>query len=75
MSDTSSKNFMKPLSWHSYGITDVGKMRKHNEDSLLESSESGMWLVADGMGGHTAGDVASQLIANSLKKIHKGLSL
>tara|TARA_B100001142_G_scaffold236633_1_gene235118 strand:+ start:453 stop:1202 length:750 start_codon:yes stop_codon:yes gene_type:complete len=75
MSDTSSKNFMKPLSWHSYGITDVGKMRKHNEDSLLESSESGMWLVADGMGGHTAGDVASQLIVNSLKKIHKGLSL
>ena len=75
MSDSSKKRIIKPLSWHSYGITDVGRTRRHNEDSMLERSESGMWVVADGMGGHTAGDFASQLIVNSLKKVHEGLSL
>lgn len=63
------------LSWLSHGITNVGKVRKHNEDSLLERSEAGMWIVADGMGGHDDGDVASQMIVNSLKKVHKGISL
>ncbi len=69
------KNNNKPLSWHSYGISDVGKVRKHNEDSMLERPEVGMWVVADGMGGHAAGDVASQMIVNSLKKVHEGISL
>ena len=75
MSTTSSKNNTKQLSWHSYGITNVGKVRKHNEDSMLERSEAGMWVVADGMGGHDGGDLASQMIVNTLKKIHEGLSL
>lgn len=73
-----STNEQKPankLSWHSYGITDVGRVRKHNEDSMLERPETGMWVVADGMGGHAAGDIASQMIVNSLKKVHEGLSL
>jgi len=65
----------KSLSWHSYGITNVGKVRKHNEDSLLERTETGMWVVADGMGGHDGGDIASQMIVNNLKKVHEGLSL
>ena len=65
----------KRLSWHSCGITDVGKKRKLNEDALLERTEIGLWAVADGMGGHHAGDFASQLIVDSLKKIHEGTSL
>lgn len=65
----------KRLSWHSYGITDVGKKRKLNEDALLERTEIGLWAVADGMGGHHAGDFASQLLVDSLKKIHEGTSL
>ena len=63
------------LSWQSYGITDVGKARKHNEDAMLERTEIGLWAVADGMGGHHAGDVASQLIVDTLKKVHEGVNL
>ena len=59
----------------SFGITDVGKARKHNEDSMLDRSEIGLWVVADGMGGHDAGDVASQMIVSSLKKVHEGVTL
>jgi len=63
------------LSWSSFGITDVGKVRKHNEDSLLDKPEIGLWVVADGMGGHEGGDVASQMIVKSLGKIHEGVTL
>lgn len=68
-------NNSKPLSWSSFGLTDVGKVRKHNEDSFLERSEVGLWVVADGMGGHSKGDVASSMIVDSLKKVHEGTSL
>ena len=63
------------LSWHSYGITNVGKVREYNEDSLLQRSEAGMWAVADGMGGHHTGDVASQMIVSTLDNIHEGQPL
>jgi serine/threonine protein phosphatase PrpC len=66
---------LRPLSWSSFGLSDVGKVRKHNEDSFLERPEIGLWVVADGMGGHAKGDVASQMIVNTLKKIHEGTSL
>lgn len=55
--------------WQSWALTDTGKRRKFNEDSILDRPEAGLWAVADGMGGHQAGDVASQLIVDSLKKI------
>lgn len=63
------------LTWHSYGITNVGKVREYNEDSLMQRSEAGMWAVADGMGGHHTGDVASQMIVGTLDKIHEGQPL
>src|SRR3972149_10624726 len=61
--------------WSSYGLSDKGKVRKHNEDSMLVRPEVGLWVVADGMGGHSAGDVASQMIVNSLRDVQAGNKL
>ena len=75
MSDTTDQNDTKTFSWISYGKTDVGKARKLNEDSMLVRPDVGMWAVADGMGGHEAGDVASQMVVSTLNEIQLGSSL
>ncbi|MFT5503980.1 MAG: serine/threonine-protein phosphatase Stp1 [Gammaproteobacteria bacterium] len=50
----------------SHGITHTGYVRSRNEDSILVLDEENVWMVADGMGGHHAGDFASQTISNNL---------
>jgi len=54
------------LQWRSCARSTVGKRRKLNEDAYLERPEIGLWAVADGMGGHSAGDVASQTVVKAL---------
>ncbi len=48
------------------GLTDVGLQREHNEDSFLLLPAHHLYVVADGMGGHQAGDVASKLATSSV---------
>lgn len=50
----------------SAGLTVTGKVRKHNEDAILVRDDVGLWVVADGMGGHSAGDYASTMIVERL---------
>lgn len=52
----------------SAGITDVGKKRKGNEDSFFFNDAMGFYVVADGMGGHKAGEVASQMLVEALQE-------
>lgn len=46
--------------------THPGLRRKHNEDAMLSRPDAGLWVVADGMGGHEAGDLASGMIVDAL---------
>ena len=55
----------------SAAITDAGRVRRVNEDACLERPlpEGGIWVVADGMGGHHAGDVAARMVAEALQDV------
>lgn len=50
---------MKEVTWRGVARSDVGRVRESNEDSVFTSQESGVFVVADGMGGHAAGEIAS----------------
>lgn len=58
-----------------YGQTDVGRRRKLNEDSFLVDTETNLYAVCDGMGGHNAGEVASKMsietIESFIQKSHR----
>jgi PPM family protein phosphatase len=54
-----------------FGLTDVGRRRESNEDDLLLEPEFGLYAVADGMGGHAAGEIASRLAIETLQDVRR----
>ncbi len=57
------------IRWSCAGRSDRGAKRKINEDAILLRPDVGVWLVADGMGGHEAGDVASRMVADAVARV------
>ncbi len=63
------KTYRRPIEWRSGQCTDVGAVRQINEDALISNASLGLWAVADGMGGHAVGDVASTMIVEALEQV------
>src|SRR3984893_2659151 len=59
--------------FRSSAVTHAGAVRAHNEDSYVDRPDLGLWAVADGAGGHQAGDIASRIITAALKMLPPGL--
>ena len=56
------------MQWHSDSLSDTGRQRSKNEDACLDDPANGLFILADGMGGHPAGEVASSMAVTSLHR-------
>jgi len=57
------------IKWQAAKLSNSGNVREYNEDAGLAKTQFKLWAVADGMGGHEAGDVASNMITKTLDSI------
>lgn len=56
------------MNFRAFGLTDIGRKRKHNEDSFVIDLSEGLFVVADGMGGHAAGEVAAKIAVDTIEE-------
>ena len=63
-----------PLRIEVAGQTDVGRKRSHNEDHFAILAEYGLYVVADGMGGHSSGEIASKMAVDTLEQFFQDTS-
>lgn len=68
------RTFVTGMKIFAFGHTDVGLQREHNEDNLSVLPEYSLYLVADGMGGHKAGDVASRMAVQAVTAFFQATS-
>jgi protein phosphatase len=73
--ETVAESKKPQLSIQASGRTDVGRKRTSNEDSFVILPDQGLFVVADGMGGHAAGEVASRLAVESIERHISGKPL
>ncbi|MBX7149739.1 Stp1/IreP family PP2C-type Ser/Thr phosphatase [bacterium] len=57
-----------------HGLTDVGRKRNHNEDSFLINENLRLFVIADGMGGHSGGEFASRLAVSTIEEVIQGIN-
>lgn len=62
------------MRFRSWSTTHNGAVRTHNEDRYVDRPSLGLWAVADGAGGHQAGEVASGMLADTLNAIPEGIN-
>ncbi len=63
------------FSWTSSALSDVGLVRRVNEDAILDLPAQGIWAVADGMGGHAHGEIASRMVVDALAAVDRPATL